>query len=291
MSRGHDAGRQSTHRHRWCDRTQPPMIMGILNVTPDSFSDGGSYTDTASAVERAVDMVGQGADIIDIGGESTRPGAARKPAAVQIARVVPVVRELRSRISRRVMISIDTSLAEVAAAALEVGADMINDISAGRDSSDMLALAAARGAPIVLMHMQGEPATMQQDPSYTDVVDEVTEFLQQRFAAAVAAGIDEDHVLLDPGIGFGKRREDNLALLAGLEQLAAMGRPLLLGTSRKRFMGSLCAETEPTWLVGATCATTALGVAAGVRVFRVHDIAANRQAADVAWAVCGQTPI
>lgn len=265
------------------------MIMGILNVTPDSFSDGGRFTETAQGVEHGLRMAEQGADVIDVGGESTRPGASRQPAAVQIARVVPVIQTLRERLPRRVMISIDTSLAEVAAAALEVGADMINDISAGRDSTDMLSLAASRGAPIVLMHMQGEPATMQQSPDYQDVVDEVAAFLKDRLRAAHDAGIDEEHVLLDPGIGFGKRREHNLELLANLERLVAIGRPLLLGTSRKRFMGSLCAETDPTRLVGATCATTALGVAAGVRLFRVHDVAPNRQAADVAWALRAQS--
>lgn len=270
---------------RWHDRDQPPLIMGILNVTPDSFSDGGRYQQVEQALAKARRMLTAGADILDIGGESTRPGAQPQSAARQIDRVVPTIRALRRDVAARPLISIDTRLAEVAATALDAGADMINDVSAGRESPAMFDLAATRAAPIVLMHMQGTPETMQEAPHYGDVVNEVCAFLRDRMHAAMAAGVAADKILLDPGIGFGKRRQDNLALLAGLDQLVAIGPPIVLGTSRKRFMGSLCAESDPKDLLGATCASTALGTLAGVRVFRVHDVRANRQAATVARAV------
>lgn len=270
---------------RWLDAERRPMIMGIVNVTPDSFSDGGRYTDPEAAVARAGVMLREGADIVDIGGESTRPGAQRQGADIQISRVVPVIHALRRHLVQRPMISIDTSLREVAEAALDAGADMVNDISAGRDSPDMLDLVAERDVPIVLMHMQGQPATMQQEPEYQDVVGEVKDFLSARADAALQAGVPRNNILLDPGVGFGKRRQDNLDLLGSLDQLVALGFPVLLGASRKRFMGHLCGESDPTELLGASCAATALGVAAGVRVVRVHDVKANRQAADVAWAL------
>ncbi len=270
-----------------------PLIMGILNVTPDSFSDGGRYSSVERAVQRASEMLREGADIIDIGGESTRPGAAPVPAAEQCRRVVDLIHAVRDLIVRsaatgcghRAVISIDTRSDEVARAALDAGADWINDTSAGRDAPGMLALAAERAAPIVLMHRQGDPATMQDGPRYDDVVAEVRDFLAERARVAQAAGVAVERIMLDPGIGFGKRREHNLALLAGLDRLAGLGYPLVLGTSRKRFMGAICAETDPAALVHATCATTALGIAAGVGVFRVHDVAANRQAADTAAAI------
>ncbi|MGI2326063.1 MULTISPECIES: dihydropteroate synthase [Methylococcus] len=262
-----------------------PLIMGILNVTPDSFSDGGLYDDVEQAVRRGVFMAGEGADVIDVGGESTRPGAEPVEAAVQLARVVPVIERLRGLLPGRVAISVDTTQGEVARAALRAGADLINDVSAGRDDSAMLPLAAAERAPVVLMHMQGTPLTMQERPHYEDVVAEVLAFLLERAEAAGRAGVPHDSILLDPGIGFGKRRDDNLKLMAHLDRFVATGYPVLLGTSRKRFMGAVCGETEPAALVPATVATTALGVSAGVRVFRVHDVKENRQAADVAEAI------
>lgn len=261
-----------------------PIMMGVLNVTPDSFSDGGRFTEPAGATMHALGMVGEGADIIDVGGESTRPGAARVDAAEQIRRMRDVVAHLRQALPDHVRISIDTTLPAVAEAALAAGATMINDVQAGLETG-MLELAARSGAPIVLMHMQGTPATMQQDPVYADVVAEVEAFLLARAATAAELGVGKAQIILDPGIGFGKTRAHNLALLAGMGRLSGHGYPLLLGTSRKRFMGSICAETDPNNLLGATCATTALGVAAGVRIFRVHDVKPNRQAADVAWTI------
>lgn len=258
--------------------------MGILNVTPDSFSDGGRFRAVDAALAHARHMAEAGVDVIDIGGESTRPGSQPVPASVQIERVLPVVRELRRQLPQ-LELSIDTTRAEVAQAALEEGVGMLNDISAGRDCPDMLRLAAEYRAQLVLMHMQGTPSSMQDRPHYQDVVGEVSEFLLQRVGAALDAGVAREQLWIDPGIGFGKRREDNLALLRGLDRLVAIGIPVLLGASRKRFMGSLCKEDDPRNLLGATCASTALGVAAGARMFRVHDVAPNRQAADVAWHI------
>lgn len=265
-------------------RVSRPLIMGILNATPDSFSDGGLFADPERAAARALDMVAQGADMIDVGGESTRPGSSPVAAAEQIARVVPTIAKLRAALPD-LPISVDTSRAEVAAAALDAGADFVNDVSAGRDDPAMLPLVAARGVPIVLMHMQGTPATMQDNPQYGDVVAETLAFLLERAAAAQALGIPKDRLVLDPGIGFGKRKDDNLRLLAHLGRFAATGYTILLGASRKRFMGAVCAETRPEALVAATAATTALGVMAGIGWFRVHDVRENRQAADVAYAV------
>jgi dihydropteroate synthase len=230
-------------------------------------------------------MLAEGADILDIGGESTRPGAQSVPAEEQERRVLGVIRRLRERIPASVPVSIDTTLARVAGAALDAGADWINDISAGSDDPGMLRLAAERGVPIVLMHRQGRPETMQSDPQYGDVVQEVRDYLSERVDAALAAGVQESMIILDPGIGFGKLASHNLSLLAGLTVLVALGFPVLLGTSRKRFMGAICGGLEPTALMPATCATTAIGVMAGAQIFRVHDVAGNRQAADVAWAI------
>ncbi len=264
--------------------TARPQIMGILNLTPDSFSDGGKFTGVAAAVRQAETMIAEGADIIDVGGESTRPGSDPVSAEEQIKRVVPAIREIRVMHSG-VKISIDTTLSQVAAAALDAGADIINDVSAGLGDIDMLSLAAARQAPIILMHMQGTPKTMQDQPYYAEVVPEVISALQHRIDAALAAGILPKNIAIDPGIGFGKRTQDNLALLAHLQSLVDLAYPVLLGTSRKRFMGSICNVSQADELVTATAVTTALGVMAGVQMFRVHDVKANRQAADVAWAI------
>ncbi|MCG3200867.1 MAG: Dihydropteroate synthase [Gammaproteobacteria bacterium] len=267
-------------------RGRAPLIMGVLNVTPDSFSDGGLFTHPEDAVAHALRMVEEGADILDIGGESTRPGSRRVDAEEQIRRTGGVIRALRAHVPAQIAISIDTTLPAVAREALNAGADLINDIHGGGEPG-MLELAAERQAPIVIMHMQGSPETMQVNPTYKDVVAEVHEFLMLRAAQAEKLGLPRDHIVIDPGIGFGKTREHNLALIQSLSHFAASGYPVLLGTSRKRFMGSICNETDPRALIGATCATTALGVVAGVRIFRVHDVKPNRQAADVAHALRG----
>ena len=261
-----------------------PQLMGILNVTPDSFSDGGRFTLVDAAVAQVKQMLEEGVDIIDVGGESTRPGAEQVTAKEQIARVVPVILAIRQQLSKQVLISIDTTLADVAEAALDAGANIINDVAAGLADKNILTLAASRKVPIVLMHRQGESTTMQDSPHYTDVVAEVLGFLHDRTEAARQAGIDKELIAIDPGIGFGKRKQDNLDLLANLEKFVDTGYPVLLGASRKRFMGSICDVTEPSELVCATVATTVIGVMAGVQIFRVHDVKENKQAADVAWA-------
>jgi dihydropteroate synthase len=261
--------------------------MGILNVTPDSFSDGGMYIGTPDAVCRAREMIEQGADIIDVGGESSRPGSTPVSIKEQLARVIPVIESIGyyTYSARNCLISVDTTQGMVAEAALEAGAEIVNDISAGLADPEMFKIVAKRGAYIVLMHMLGTPETMQENPVYKDVVSEVLRFLEDRTKKAIAAGIYRDRILIDPGIGFGKRKQDNLRLLAALEQFVRLGFPVVLGTSRKRFMGSVCGESQPTDLLGATVATTVVGMIKGVSVFRVHDVRANRQAVDVISAI------
>ena len=261
------------------------MIMGILNVTPDSFSDAGQFSGKNAALKQVEKMISEGADIIDVGGESTRPNAETVVANEQICRVVPVIEHIRETLSISIPISIDTRQSEVAKAALDAGANIINDVAAGCDDQAILSLAAERDVPIILMHMQGTPQNMQDNPSYQEVANEVLEFLEQRIQAAVKAGIKKGNIAIDPGIGFGKRKQDNIDLLANLHRFVETGFPVLLGTSRKGFLGKICDITEPVELATATAVTTALGVMAGVQMFRVHDVLENRQAADVAWTI------
>jgi len=257
-------------------------VMGIVNVTPDSFSDGGLYASPEAALAHARQLVAEGADVIDVGGESTRPGALPVDAATERARVVPVIEALRAETD--LPISVDTTKAEVAAAALAVGADMVNDVSAGRFDDAMLPLVAERDAAIVLMHMRGVPATMQDAPIYGDVVAEVAAFLAARAEAARTAGVAAERIWVDPGIGFGKHREHNLALLAGLERLVALGYPVVVGASRKGFLGSLTGASLDERLAPSLAAAV-LAAAAGARALRVHDVAATRAALAIANAV------
>jgi dihydropteroate synthase len=279
-----------------------PRIMGIVNVTPDSFSDGGLYLDPEAAVRHGEELVRDGAEILDVGGESTRPGAAAVPPEEELRRVVPVIRGLRETVGaaaqlaglstegqqnrQPVRISVDTSKAEVAAAALEAGAAIVNDVTALRGDPEMPGLCAERGATVVLMHMLEDPRTMQDDPRYGDVVVEVRDFLAERMEAAVAAGIAEERIWLDPGIGFGKTPSHNLELLRRLGELAGLGRPLVVGTSRKSFIGKVD-ESPADERVGGTIATSLLAAAEGAEVLRVHDVAELRQALTVATAVLG----
>ncbi len=283
-TRPHEIPIQNGDFARLIDPTQPPLMMGVLNVTPDSFSDGGRFCDLVAAVTHAQQMVEEGASFIDIGGESSRPGATSISDAEQIRRVIPILNAIQDAVVAPVLYSVDTRSPAVARAALTAGAAIINDISAAL-SPGMGEVVAEYGAGLVLMHMQGTPETMQTAPIYDDVVNEVVDYLQARAATAEALGVAREKILIDPGIGFGKTKAHNLSLLAALPRFVATGYPVLLGTSRKRFMGSICRETVFTELVGATCATTAIGVLAGVRVFRVHDVKANRQALEVAWAI------
>jgi dihydropteroate synthase len=259
-----------------------PCIMGVLKVTPDSFSDGGRYLETATAVAHGRRLAADGAGIIDIGGESTRPGAGSVSASLESSRVLPVVEELHGLVE--VALSIDTSKADVARRALAAGATMVNDVSALRADSEMVDVVAEAGCAVCLMHMQGAPRTMQQEPSYDDVVGEVLAFLDERLAFAVAHGIREEQVLLDPGIGFGKTLEHNLLLIKHLDRFAALGRPLVLGTSRKRFLGAVLGA-EPDQRTIGTVATTVIGLLKGAAIFRVHDVKPNVEALRVVQAV------
>jgi dihydropteroate synthase len=245
-------------------------LMGVVNVTPDSFSDGGRYLDPEAAVAHGTRLESEGAAILDIGGESTRPGADEVPAEEERRRVLPVIAGLREVTQAR--ISIDTSKADVAEAALEAGATLVNDVTAFRGDDRMAEVVASTGADCCLMHMLGNPRTMQRDPRYEDVVAEVKAFLEERLAYAVAAGIPEARILLDPGIGFGKTAEHNLELLARLGELAELGRPLVIGTSNKSFLGRLTGRPVGQRLA-ATIATCVLGYEHGARVFRVHEVA------------------
>jgi dihydropteroate synthase len=256
--------------------------MGIVNVTPDSFSDGGLYTDAGAAIAHALELEADGAGILDIGGESTRPGADPVGAEEERRRVVPVIEGLRER-GVRAQVSVDTSKASVAAAALEAGAALVNDVTALRGDPAMVELVAARGAECCLMHMLGEPRTMQEDPRYGDVVSEVKAFLQERMAFAVNQGVSEDRILLDPGIGFGKTAEHNLELLGRLGELVALGRPVVIGTSRKSFLGRITGRTVDDRLAG-TIATNVLAYERGARIFRVHDVAPVYDALVIAGA-------
>jgi len=256
--------------------------MGVVNVTPDSFYDGGLYFEPARAIEQALKLIADGADIIDVGGESSRPGAAPVSAKDEKKRILPVIEVVRER--KDILISVDTTKAEVAEAAVAEGAHIINDISAGRFDPRMLPVAARSGAGLILMHMKGTPRTMQIAPHYDDVLGEVKAFLAERLEAAEACGVRRESVLLDPGIGFGKELEHNLVLLNNLEALAGLGRPLLVGISRKSFIGKLLKLEAPDRLEG-TIAAAVVSVLHGASLLRVHDLRAVKRAVAVAEAI------
>ncbi|MGA9856879.1 MAG: dihydropteroate synthase [Solirubrobacteraceae bacterium] len=258
------------------------QVMGIVNVTPDSFSDGGLYSDAAAAIEHGVELEAEGAAILDVGGESTRPGAQPVSAEDELTRVVPVIAGLRAA-GATAQISIDTSKAAVARAALDAGATLVNDVTALRGDPELAGLVAERRVPVCLMHMLGEPRTMQRDPHYDEVVSDVKAFLEERMAFAIGQGIAEERILLDPGIGFGKTVEHNLTLLARLHELAALGRPLVIGTSRKSFLGRITGRAVEDRLA-ATIATNVLAYERGASVFRVHDVGPVHDALAIAAA-------
>jgi len=270
MKRPDNPGMRLLTRHGSLDLSGPPVVMGILNVTPDSFSDGGKYVAVEAASRRASRMIEEGAAVIDVGPESSRPGAAAVVPQEQMRRAVPAIEAIR-RHHTDVVISIDTTSAEVASAALRAGADLINDISALRGDPQMTALAAETGAPLILMHMLGTPSTMQQNPHYTDVVAEVRQFLAERVEFAVAAGVARSRIVIDPGIGFGKTAAHNCELMRRLDELATLGPPVLLGASRKSvvrgFVGS-----ETTALVAGSLMCALAGAMAGAKILRVHDV-------------------
>ena len=261
---------------------RPYAIMGVVNVTPDSFSDGGAFDDPVDAVAQGRRLASEGAAILDIGGESTRPGAEPVPAGEELRRVVPVIKALAA-LRLPVQISIDTMKLAVAEAAVDAGATYVNDVTAFRHDPELAGLVAARGLDCCLMHMLGEPRTMQRDPRYADVVSDVKAFLEERMNAAVAAGVAEERIQLDPGIGFGKTVEHNLELIRRLDELADLGRPIVIGTSRKSFLGRITGR-DVTERVHGTTATCVLALERGARVFRVHDVADVADALAVAAA-------
>ena len=259
--------------------------MGVVNVTPDSFSDGGLFLDTDDAVRHALELAAEGADILDVGGESTRPGAESVAEDEERRRVVPVLERVAAA-RAGVQLSIDTSKRDVAGAALDAGATYVNDVTAFRADPGMAGLVAERGVECCLMHMLGEPRTMQEDPRYEDVVSDVKAFLEERLAFAVAEGVPEERVMLDPGIGFGKTLEHNLELLRRLDEIVALGRPIVVGTSRKSFLGRITGREVGERLPG-TIATNVLALERGASVFRVHEVAPVRDALAVAAATVG----
>ncbi len=267
------------------EQTGKPLLMGILNITTDSFSDGGMYLEPEQALRRAEEMICEGADILDIGAESTRPGASAVPAEEQIRRIEPVLRVLAKRTS--VPISVDTTSCQVARMAIEAGAAIINDISAMTFEPFMAKVVTESRAGIVLMHMQGTPATMQKNPTYGNVVSEVKEFLQNRIRFAQAEGIEMDQIIVDPGIGFGKTLEHNLLLLRNIEVFHSLGVPLLVGPSRKAFIGKILHEENPENRVFGTAATVAWCLLHGVQILRVHDVKEIRQVREILLAIRG----
>lgn len=274
-------------RDRVLDLGSRTHVMGILNVTPDSFSDGGRYLDPGRAIEHAKEMAKQGADIIDIGGESTRPGAEPLSEDEEIRRVMPVIERLRAEIETP--ISIDTYKSRVAEQALKAGASIINDISGLRFSSSMAKVAADYGAGLVIMHIKGTPRNMQQNPSYEDVISEVMDYLEEGIEIALKAGVDPEQIAIDPGIGFGKTFEHNLTILNCLNEFRILGRPILIGTSRKRFIGAVLDQPEPEQRIEGTAATIAIGIERGASIVRVHDVAYMARVAKMTDALIGKT--
>ena len=266
-----------------------PLVMGILNVTPDSFSDGGRYPSFDAALARARRLIAEGADILDIGAESTRPGAEPVSAAVEIERLVPLIKAVRAESA--IVVSVDTMKPEVARAAMAAGASVWNDVTALRHAPESAAVAAELGCDVVLMHMQGEPGTMQVEPHYDDVVSEVADFLAERAQLAIWAGVARERIWLDPGIGFGKHpTRHNLPLLAGLDRIVALGFPVLLGASRKRFIGATDGGADADHRLGGSIAAALVGAAAGVAAVRVHDVRETVQALRVWDAINSARP-
>jgi dihydropteroate synthase len=260
-----------------------PRIMGIINVTPDSFSDGGENLSAEKAIAHGLKLVAEGADILDIGGESTRPQADFVPVDEELRRVIPVIEGLRAKTDA--VISIDTRKAEVMRRAAAVGADILNDVSAFTHDPDSLAVAAETGLPVIVMHAQGDPKTMNDNPQYDDVVLDVFDYLESRVQACVAAGIPKSKIVADPGVGFGKHLHHNVAVMAGLPLYHGLGVPILLGASRKKMIGQLCNVDDAKDRVPGSLACAVAGVAAGVQILRVHDVKETKQAIEV-WRAC-----
>jgi dihydropteroate synthase len=273
--------------HHIFDLSRHGLIMGVLNVTPDSFSDGGNFFETESAVEHGLKMAVEGAHIIDVGGESTRPGAEAVTAEEELRRVVPVIEQLRRK--SEVIISIDTAKSEVARAAIRAGASIVNDVTGGRGDEEMMPLIAETKSAFIIMHMQGTPQTMQIAPQYTNVVSEVSDFFRQQYARAIVYSIDPMAIAFDPGIGFGKTLEHNLELLGQLERLRACDRPIVIGVSRKSFLGKLINSAQVSDRLAPAVALNSLLRMCGADVFRVHDVKENANALKVTEAILQRT--
>ena len=280
-------GRQWKIAGRVVDLSRHGLIMGVLNVTPDSFSDGGKFFTVEKAVEHGLTMAAEGAQIIDVGGESTRPGAESVAVEEELRRVVPVIKKLRAKID--IVISIDTSKAQVARAAIGAGASIVNDVTGGRGDKEMMPLVAETKAAFIIMHMQGNPRTMQADPRYVDVVSEVADFFRQQYARALDCGIDPMAIAFDPGIGFGKTLEHNIEMLAQIKRIRMHERPLVVGVSRKSFLAKLTGSSEMNDRLAPTVALTSLLRARGADVFRVHDVKENVNALRVMEAIFQKT--
>jgi dihydropteroate synthase len=268
---------------RTFDLSRQGLIMGVLNITPDSFSDGGEFFAVDRAVEHGLGMAAEGAHIVDVGGESTRPGSEAITAEEELRRVIPVIEQLRRK--SEVIISIDTSKAEVASAAIRAGASIVNDVTGGRNDEKMMPLIAENKSAFIMMHMQGTPQTMQISPQYTNVVSEIADFFRQQYARAIGYNIDPMAIAFDPGIGFGKTLEHNLELLAQLERLRACDRPIVIGVSRKSFLGKLINSAQVSDRLAPAVALTSLLRARGADVFRVHDVKENVNALKVTEAI------
>jgi len=249
-----------------------PVVMGILNATPDSFSDGGRYTTVELALKRAEEIISQGGKIVDVGGESTRPGAPPVPLEEELRRVIPVIREVRKRLGEGFFISVDTYKAEVARQALLEGADMVNDISGLQFDPKMAEVVSSFGCPVVIMHIKGTPRDMQKNPYYEDAVSEICDYFEERLSFALERGIGRDKIILDPGIGFGKRLEDNLCILKRFSEFRVFGLPLLVGASRKSFIGAITGEDEPQERLAGSLGAIAPAFYGGAKIFRVHDV-------------------
>ncbi len=276
-------------RRKEYDLSRRTLIMGVLNITPDSFSDGGRFLEKPRAVEQGLRLAEEGADILDIGGESTRPGSRPLPEEEEIRRAVPVIAELSAKIS--IPISIDTRKASVAQRALEAGAEMINDVSALRYDEELAGVVARWKVPVALMHMRGQPETMQADTHYDDLIGEIREFFQERLDQATSRGISRDQVILDPGIGFGKSLAEghNLILIKHLQSFASLGQPLMIGTSRKAFLGRIL-DLPPEEREEATMATVAVAIQNGANIVRVHEVQRMRRVVRVADAILRSAP-
>ncbi len=265
------------------DFSQKTYVMGILNITPDSFSDGGKFFERTSAIRRALQMAEEGADIIDIGGESTRPGSEPIPIEEELKRTIPLIEFLVKKIN--IPISIDTYKSEVAKKALDAGASMVNDISGLRFDSLMKSVVAQYKVPVVIMHIKGKPKDMQQNPVYEDLISEILTYLKESIDMAITAGISQDKIIIDPGIGFGKTFEHNLEIIHNLQKFAVLGKPILIGPSRKAFIGKILGDIPPGERLEGTAATVAISIMNGANIIRVHDVREMARVAKVAYAI------